>query len=503
MPVLPLLARAEAHGTATALRCSAGTLCYDDLLAGARLVAAALLDGGTDLAEARVAFLVPPREQYVHTQWGIWLAGGVAVPLSGAATAKELAYAVSDSQAAILVTTRDRAESVQPIVAATHARLLVLEDLPHHGVTALPEISPDRRGMMLYTSGTTSTPKGVVTTHGCIQSQIESLVHAWQWQADDRIPLFLPLHHIHGIINVLGCGLWTGAAIEMFPRFDVPTIFERVAADAYTLFMAVPTIYVKMIEALHAMPPEQATPVVSGFAKMRLMVSGSAALPARVHEEWTALTSQKLLERYGMTEIGMAISNPYDGERRPGAVGQPLPGVEVCLRNEAHQPIDAENVAGEIHVRGPTVFREYWNRPEATRDAFVDGWFRTGDIAVVEDGSYRIMGRSSVDIIKSGGYKLSALEIEASLLDHPAITQCAVVGLPDDTWGETVAAAVVLAEGESLDLESLHAWCRDRLSPYKMPRTLLAVEDLPRNAMGKVTKPAVSRLFAGDSSNVE
>ncbi len=499
MPALPLLARAHTHGSRTALRCGQRVFRASDLLTVSRAVAATLLDGHDDLAEARIAFLVPPSEQYVHAQWGIWQAGGVAVPLSLAATTKELTYAIAASQSSVVVTTPEYAATLQPIADAHSARLLLLEDVPPDASGPLPEIGPDRRGMMLYTSGTTSTPKGVVTTHGCIQAQVEALIDAWRWQPEDRIPLFLPLHHIHGIINVLCCGLWAGAEIDVLPRFDLSTVFDRVASHAYTIFMAVPTIYVKMIEGLRELPAEQASAVVAGFEAMRLMVSGSAALPASVHEQWTALTGQRLLERYGMTEIGMALSNPYDGERRPGAVGQPLPGVDVCLRSEAGEEIITESVPGEIHIHGPNVFLEYWNQPEATRDAFRDGWFRTGDIAVVEDGFYRILGRSSVDIIKSGGYKLSALEIEAALLDHPAIEQCAVVGLPDSTWGETVAAAVVLAPGASLDLEGLQAWCHDHLSPYKMPRRLLLRDDLPRNAMGKVTKPAVSALFAETS----
>ena len=228
------------------------------------------------------------------------------------------------------------------------------------------------------------------------------------------------------------------------------------------------------------------------------MVSGSAALPASVHQQWTALTQQELLERYGMTEIGMALSNPYDGERRPGAVGQPLPDVQIRLKSDTGQIVTDENEPGEIQVRGACVFCEYFNREEATHESFDDGWFRTGDVAVIENGYYRIMGRQSVDIIKSGGYKLSALEIEAALLQHPDIKECAVVGAADETWGEAVAAAVVLAAERALNLESLRAWCRDRLSHYKIPKQLLSVETLPRNAMGKVTKPAVSKLFHQD-----
>jgi malonyl-CoA/methylmalonyl-CoA synthetase len=350
--------------------------------------------------------------------------------------------------------------------------------------------------MMLYTSGTTNKPKGVVTTHACVQAQIESLVEAWHWQPQDRIPLFLPLHHIHGIINILSCALWTGATLETFTRFDLDTIVKRVASDAYTVFMAVPTIYVKLIEALESLPDADRTPIVDGFAKMRLMVSGSAALPASVHEAWTLLTTQRLLERYGMTEIGMALSNPYLGERRPGAVGQPLPGVEIRLVSESGEEITDDNTSGEIQVRGANVFLEYWNRAEATSESFQDGWFRTGDIAVLETGYYRIMGRNSVDIIKSGGYKLSALEIEAALLDHPSISECAVVGIPDETWGESVAAAIVLRPNTILDLDALRVWCKDRISPYKIPRTIHCIDTLPRNAMGKVTKPAVRELLA-------
>jgi malonyl-CoA/methylmalonyl-CoA synthetase len=196
-----------------------------------------------------------------------------------------------------------------------------------------------------------------------------------------------------------------------------------------------------------------------------------------------------------MTEIGMALSNPFHGERRPGAVGVPLPGVDVRLKAESGKIITAEDEPGEIQVRGPGVFRTYWNRPEASAESFDDGWFRTGDMAVIERGYYRIMGRLSVDIIKSGGYKLSALEIEAALLEHPDIRECAVLGLPDDTWGEAVTAVVVLKTGASLELAALRLWCKGRLSVYKIPQRLRVVAELPRNAMGKVTKPAVRASF--------
>ena len=359
----------------------------------------------------------------------------------------------------------------------------------------LPELDPQRRAMILYTSGTTSKPKGVVSTHENIQAQITTLVEAWGWLSEDSIPLFLPLHHVHGIVNVLSCALWSGARVDCFESFDAQAILERVADKEYSVFMGVPTIYVKLIRILEDADDGDRKRYTDGFGPMRLMVSGSAALPASVHEQWTQLTGQKLLERYGMTEIGMAISNPLQGERRPGAVGAPLPGVTIRLICEAGELIEGENEPGEIQVRGPAVFSEYWDKPDVTRESFVDGWFRTGDMAVLEDGYYRIMGRLSVDIIKSGGYKLSALEIEATLLTHPAISECAVVALPDDTWGEVVAVSIVSRDGDDIELSALKECGKELMSAYKIPKSLLLLKDLPRNAMGKVTKRAVQNLF--------
>jgi malonyl-CoA/methylmalonyl-CoA synthetase len=224
------------------------------------------------------------------------------------------------------------------------------------------------------------------------------------------------------------------------------------------------------------------------------MMSGSAALPVQTLERWRAITGHTLLERYGMTELGMALSNPLTGERRPGFVGTPLPGVEVRLVDDAGVPVP-EGTPGELEVRGPNVFLEYWQRPAETAQAFRDGWFRTGDVAVVERGAYRLLGRTSVDIIKTGGYKVSALEIEEVLRTHPAIGECAVVGVRDDEWGERVSAAVELRPDATLSLEELQRWAKSLLAPYKVPRALRPVASLPRNAMGKVVKPEVVALF--------
>ncbi|MBC8350790.1 MAG: AMP-binding protein [Planctomycetes bacterium] len=495
MDELQLMARARFHAGAVAIRSGVKEHTYAELLDRSASLASELLGETDDLNEGRVAYLAPAGFDHISVQWAIWRAGGVAVPLSHSATEPELEYTITDSQSHCVIASRDCADKVEAICERLRLRLLIIEDVDNVSGQSLPVVTSGRRAMILYTSGTTSKPKGVVTTHDNIQSQIESLIEAWKWQPSDRIPLFLPLHHIHGIINVMSCALWSGATIAPFRNFDMTAILSRVADDAYTVFMAVPTIYVKLIQALESMADGERSRIVAGFARMRLMISGSAALPASVHEQWTSLTGQKLLERYGMTEIGMALSNPLGGERRPGTVGQPLPGVALRLSSEQGEPVTTEGEPGEIQVRGPGIFSEYWMRPEVTAESFQDGWFRTGDIAVQEDGYYRIMGRRSVDIIKSGGYKLSALEIEAALLEHAAIRECAVVGIPDDTWGEAVAVAAVLNDGEELDIEMLRSWSRERLSTYKIPKRLLVVDALPRNAMGKVTKPAVTTLF--------
>lgn len=495
MKELKLIARARSHGDAPALSSGSVNYTYADLLDRSATLAAGILGEAEDLQEARVAFLAPAGIEYLSVQWGIWRAGGITLPLCLTATQPELEYAIGNAGADLVLTTSEHAHKVKSLCEEQGLTLMIVDELASFPEKTLPEIEPQRRAMVLYTSGTTSKPKGVVTTHANIQAQIESLVEAWQWEKGDRIPLFLPLYHIHGVINIASCALWAGAKIEAFSHLEMETILQRVAAGAYTVFMAVPTIYVKLIDALESMTEQDRASTIQGFADMRLMISGSAALPASVHEKWTALTGQKLLERYGMTEIGMALSNPYHGERRPGSVGLPLPKVEIRLKSEEGDLVIEEGEPGEIQVRGPGVFHEYWNLPEVTAESFDGSWFRTGDMAVIETGYYRIMGRLSVDIIKSGGYKLSALEIEAALLLHPAIRECAVIGVPDDIWGEMVAVAAVLEQSEQLDLESLRVWCRDRLSTYKIPKRLLLADSLPRNAMGKITKPAVKDLF--------
>ena len=491
----PLIRRVFAHGKKIALTDDQGQYSYSDLARRAADVATCLLDGRTDLQEARVAFLISPGFEYTATLLGIWWAGGIAVPLGLQYPPAELDYFLGDSDPGLVIADHEFQQRIQPLAETRQIRFLATDQLSSGNQQALPKIRDERRAMILYTSGSTSRPKGVVTTHLNISAQIESLVEAWEWTSKERALHVLPLHHVHGIINVLGCALWAGGMCEMLPRFDPSRVFDAIISGRITTFMAVPTIYVKLISAWHGLSETQQEQFSHACAELRLMVSGSAALPVSVAEQWKEISGHTLLERYGMTEIGMALSNPLHGVRRLGSVGTVLPGVEVQLADERGEKITAEGVSGEIWVRGNTVFKEYWRQPLITEKEFSDGWFRTGDVAIVEEDYYIILGRSSVDIIKTGGYKISALETEEVLLRHPHIKECAVVGIEDEEWGERVAAVVALEPGHQLELAELREWASDKLVTYKLPSRLVTLDSLPRNAMGKVRKPDLKQFL--------
>lgn len=489
-----LVARAVDHRDRVAVVAERGEFRYRDLLEDSAGAASALLGERCDLDEARVAFMVDPGYDHVVTLWGAWRAGAMAVPIATDLPDPEIARVLDDATPSVVVADERHADRLRPLAAQRGIRLLATRELFTSAAGALPAVEASRASMMLYTSGTTGRPKGVVHTHRSVDAQITSLVAAWGWEPDDRILLVLPLHHLHGLVNVLGCALWTGATCEMLPGFDPQRTWDRLASGDLSLFMAVPTIYRRLIDTWEAADEQRRGATSGGARTLRLMVSGSAPLPVATLEQWREITGHTLLERYGMTETGMALSNTLD-ERVPGHVGKPLPGVDVRLVGEDGGEV-GEGQPGEIHVRGPTLFRRYWNRPDATQDAFVDGWFRTGDIALVADGSYRILGRASVDIINTGGEQVSALEVEEVLRGHPAISDCAVVGVTDQRWGERVCAAIVTAEGCRVDdAAALREWGKQRLAPSKVPRSILVVDDLPRNAVGKVTKPQVAALF--------
>lgn len=490
----PLFALAEQHGARRAIVAREGVFTYHDLLVASAAASGVLLRGARDLAETRIAFLVPPGLHYVTTQWGIWRAGGVAVPLAVTHPQPELEYVLQNSGARIAVAHPDFETRLEPLARKHGLRFLSTTDLLEPTAADFPAIDLQRRAMIIYTSGTTNKPKGVVTTHHNIVAQITSLISAWGWSPQDYLLNVLPLHHIHGIINALSCALWAGATCELLPEFHPETTWKRFLQGNTTVFMAVPTIYSKLINTWEAASPPEQKAMSEACARMRLMISGSAALPAHVFKKWQVLSGHVLLERYGMTEIGMALSNPLHGERRAGFVGTPLPGVAVRLVAEHGEEVGA-GTAGEIQVKGQNVFLEYWDNPAATQQAFRAGWFCTGDIAVIEKGYFRILGRASVDIIKTGGYKVSALEIEEVLRTHPDIVECAVVGIPDAEWGERVGAALVLHPNKQFSLFSLKEWACTRIAVYKIPTVIITVIDLPRNAMGKIIKPEVVRLL--------
>ena len=347
--------------------------------------------------------------------------------------------------------------------------LLVLSprlELAEAPVPQLDAVAPEAPALLTFTSGTTGRPKGVLLTHGNLHATAETLRIAWRWTPEDRLVHALPLFHMHGLGVALHGTLQAGASALLLSHFDAGEVLEAVERFAATLFFGVPTMLHRLAEH----------PQAGRLARLRLLVSGSAALSAELHERITARTGQRTLERYGMTETGMLVSNPVDGPRQPGSVGFPLPGVELRLA-----------AGGEIEVRGPNVFGGYLDRPDANAEAFTpDGWFRTGDLGSLDAvGRLSIVGRAK-ELVISGGYNVHPREVEEVLLRHPAVREVAVVGTPSAEWGELVTAYLV-SERE-LTLPELRAHCAEALAPYKHPRRVHRVAALPRNALGKVQR---------------
>ena len=498
---LSFLTAAREHPDRVALTVGGTSYRYRDLLDASERIARYLLRGRPDLEEARVVLIVPPGFAYVAAQWGVWRAGGVVVPLALAHPVRELVSLIKDADPQLVFLHPSTEMHAIPAADACGVHWAQIEDALTEitfDTSPLPSIPDSRRAHIVYTSGTTGKPKGVVTTHANTRYQVASIGGAWEIGERDTVLNALPLHHVHGIVNALLCPLWYGATVDILPRFDADEVWKRFERMRVTVFMGVPTMYVRLIRAWEEASPERQKMLASRAGCMRVMISGSAALPRHVHRRWREITGQGILERYGLTETGMVLSNPLRGHRAEGHVGRPLPLVGVRLRgDEGFDAIPGEQ--GTIEVKGWGVFSEYWRRPEETAAAFhEDGWFRTGDRAVLhrEDG-YRILGRESVDIIKTGGEKVSALEIEDVLRRHPRVADCAVVGIPEDEWGEQVCAAVVLTSEGPLDAGSLRAFVKEYLAGYKAPARIMGVEDLPRNSMGKVLKEQVRNLFLG------
>jgi malonyl-CoA/methylmalonyl-CoA synthetase len=491
----PFLSRLTelAHGRAgsrTAIEDDHGARTFAELYEGALRARAALCPSNTSLAGRRVAILLSSGAAWVEAFLGVTFAGGIAVPLSPLYPAGDLAWFAADADADTVIVGEDHDDRAGPM--AQGRRLLRPADLRAAEPGAPAEVEGSDTALLLYTSGTTGKPKGARITHDNVFTQASLLHGAWGYRDDDTLLHALPLHHLHGLGISLLTSLTAGARSRMLPRFDARRVWEEMAKGGVTVWMAVPTMYQKLVEAFDAADPEAQARWSAGARALRLATSGSAALPVTLAARWKEIAGAVPLERFGMTEIGVGMSNPLDvAGRRPGSVGPALPTVESRIVDDHGRDLEAG--PGELLIRGPSVFPGYFRREEATRAAFTDdGWFKTGDVAErAPDGYVRLLGRTSVDILKSGGYKLSALEIEEVLRDNPAIAEVAVVGLPDETWGDRVVAVVVPVPGhaDACAPEALRAWAKERLAPYKVPREVVVTNALPRNALGKVVKP--------------
>ena len=422
----------------------------------------------------RVCLYLPNSPQLIVSLFGNHLLGAITVPVNPAATVKELSYVAQSAEVSALVSEagletplqlhlrpRDYWETLRPAEG----------EFPENEASAAP-------ALLCFTSGTTARPKGVVLTHANLRSNLHDLIQTWGWTRSDRLLLALPLFHVHG----LGVGLhgWalTGCGAIVMEKFEPGEVLQVLTQSRTTLFMGVPTMYRRLQEAFE--PGRHRI-------DLRLAITGSAPMSRQLHRACREMFGQTLLERYGMTETIMNTSNPLTGERKPGSVGKPLPSVQIRLRDEHLGEIEADHQTGEVWVRGPNVFSEYWRDPRSTQQAFANEWFRTGDLGYWDrDGYLFLQGRSSVDLIKSAGYRIGAREIEEVLEQHPGVREAAVVGLPDEDLGERVTACLVTHQ--SVEKEEILAFCRESLTLYKCPRQVVFLEALPKNAMGKVTK---------------
>ncbi|MGW4656655.1 acyl-CoA synthetase [Streptomyces sp. NPDC004279] len=466
-------------GRRPALRFGERALTYAELAAAAGALAGRIGGAG------RVAVWATPSLETAVAVVAALTAGVPVVPLNPKSGEKELGHILSDSVPSVVLTAPG--DELPPPVSALES---VTVDVHGSGAYAPAEVDEESPALVVYTSGTTGPPKGAVIPRRAVAATLDALADAWEWTGDDVLVQGLPLFHVHGLVlGVLG-PLRRGGSVRHLGRFSTAGVARELGAGATMLF-GVPTMYHRIAETLPGDPA-----LAEALGRARLLVSGSAALPVHDHERIAAATGRRVVERYGMTETLMNTSVRADGEARPGTVGVPLPGVELRLVEEDGSPVagdDGETV-GEIQVRGPNLFTEYLNRPDATTAAFTaDGWFRTGDMAVREaDGYVRIVGRKATDLIKSGGYKIGAGEIENALLEHPGVREAAVTGEPDEDLGERIVAWVVPADaGDPPGAEELADHVARRLAPHKRPRVVRYLGALPRNDMGKIMKRAL------------
>jgi malonyl-CoA/methylmalonyl-CoA synthetase len=473
--VPPLFPALTAGSDRPALRFGDRTLTHAELAATAGSLAARIAGA------QRVAVWATPTLGTAVGVVAALLAGVPAVPVNPGSGKQELAHIVMDS-APDLVLADPGIELPAPLAALER-----LDTGVRGAVGRLPaEPSPESPALIVYTSGTTGPPKGVVLPHRAITATLDALEDAWQWSADDVLVHALPLFHVHGLILGLLGPLRRGGSMRHLGRFDIGGVTRELSSGATMLF-GVPTMYHRIAEAL---PDDPA--LAKALAGARLLVSGSAALPVHDHRRIETFTGRRVIERYGMTETLMNTSVRADGESRAGTVGVPLHGVELRLADEAGDTIEQSDgqAVGEIQVRGPNLFTEYLNRPDATGAAFSDGWFLTGDMATRDpDGYVRIVGRKATDLIKSGGYKIGAGEIENVLLEHPGVREAAVTGEPDADLGQRIVAWIVPVHAmDPPSAEELADHVAAQLAAHKRPRTVHYLESLPRNDMGKIMK---------------
>jgi len=480
-------------GDRTALAFEGETLTWSALGTAAAAWAAALADAGIARG-ARVAALGHSAPALIAAMLGTYRLGAVWVPVNPRYAEPEVTHVIRDANAGLVLVDAALEDRLCNVADVRRIRL----DEPAPSSTrdldeALADVSDEEPALLIYTSGTTGRSKGVELSHGAVAAAIGSLTGLWQWRATDVLSLQLPLFHVHGLaIGVHGCLLHTMTA-RLSARFSAATVVDDVRAGA-TIFMGVPTMYTRLLEHLEARPAD-----ASALQGARLFTAGSAALPAADLERFEALTGHRIVERYGMSETLITLSNPVDGERRAGSVGRPIPGVEIRVVDE-HGVAVPDGDPGELQVQTVGMMTGYYGQPAATAKTFDGAWLKTGDLVVREpDGYVRIVGRLSVDIIKSGGFKIGAREIEDVLIGTPGLAEVAVFGVADPTWGERIVAAVVPAPDGP---QTAEAWlpvlverCADQLADYKKPREAVVVDALPRNAMGKVQKVALRRAL--------